>query len=91
MTDIPCYNQTVPGLGFTGISTISGSRDASTHANYSVDVIAGDLLPSPGEAGGEVRVALTVRPLLETGVVLVLTAPLARQPVLLVGLVQGEV
>ena len=37
------------------------------------------------------RVALTVRPLLETGVVLVLTSPLAPQPVLLVGLVQGEV
>jgi hypothetical protein len=72
VTDIPCYNQTVPGLGFTGISRIKLS------------------LPSPDEAGGEVRVALTVRPLLETGVVLVLTSPLAPQPVLLVGLVQGE-
>ena len=48
-------------------------------------------LPSPEEAGGDVRVALTVRPLLETGVVLVLTSPLAPQPVLIVGLVQGEV
>ncbi|CAI8004092.1 hypothetical protein GBAR_LOCUS3831 [Geodia barretti] len=73
VTDIPCYNQTVPGLGFTGISRIKLS------------------LPSPEEAGGDVRVALTVRPLLETGVVLVLTSPLAPQPVLIVGLVQGEV
>ena len=36
-------------------------------------------------------VALTVKPLVETGVVLALTMPLTAQPVLLVGLVQGEV
>ena len=53
--------------------------------------VAGDLLPSPEEAGGEVSVAITVRPLMEAGVVLVLTTPLTTQPVLLVGLVQGEV
>ena len=35
--------------------------------------------------------SLTVKPLLETGVVLVLTTPTTDEPILLVGLVQGEV
>ena len=65
----------------------------------SCDVTTGEALPLPGGGGGvagEVSVSLTVQPLLETGVVLVLTTPTlttptTAQPLLAVGLVQGEV
>ena len=91
-TGIPCYEQTVAGIGFTGISRISESLTVSSSSSDGrvVWCFTAQLLPSL-DSGGEVAVTLTVRPLLETGVIAVLTDPLSSQPVLAVGLVQGEV
>ena len=61
---------------------------ATCRKGYSVSCSTGQLLPAPST---EVVIELSVRPLLESGVVMVLTEPVSAQLVLAVGLVRGVV